>query len=45
MKAKKSKRLEFDQAVIKKINKKAKKVGATFKPYAESLIIKHANDE
>lgn len=41
----KSKRLEFDPTVIKKINKKAKKVGSKFKPYAEALIINHANND
>lgn len=36
---KKSKRLEFDEATIRRIAVKAAKQGSNFKKYAETLII------
>lgn len=38
----KSKRLEFTEAIIGKFSKKAKKHGKVFKTYAEQLIIEKA---
>lgn len=43
MSNKKSKRLEFTEEEIKKIDKKAKKHRLPFKTYAEKVLIEDAN--